>query len=192
VSNPVFNDTSGTRISTIQWGSRIFLVVVVLLGAAVALTLSSHVSVPGLERFGPVPDSQELRPAVHRVRSNAPTEPAAARPGSSSVQPRPTTEPTTNQVGVPSVDAVKSTDARRPVGATIAPPRTEPSSAPSVRPTAGPNATAGPTGSSNPTAAAVGRGTEKPRNPQAAIPSAPGQNRTAKPRPTTLAADRRG
>jgi hypothetical protein len=178
----VFNDTTGTRISTIQWGSRIFLVVVVLLGAAVALTLRSHVSVPGLERFGPVQDSQELRPAVHRVRSNPPIEPAAVRPGSSSFKPRPTTEPTSNRVSVPSVDAVKSTDARRPVGATIAPPRAGPSSAPSVR----------PTGSSNPTAAAAGRGTEKSRNPKAAIPSAPGQNRTAKPSPTTLAADRRG
>ena len=172
VDSPVFNDTTGTRVSAIQWGSRIFVALVVLFGATVALILSSHVSVPGLERLAPGPDAEEVRPLVRTVPSILPAERAAGRTGSSALQPRLTSQPTTTRVGGPTVHPVKSADARRAVGPTTARPKARPSSAPSVRPTVSPR----------PTAAAVGRRTEKARNPKAATPSPRGQDRTAKPR----------
>ena len=180
MGNPVFNDASGARVSAIQWGSRIFLAVVVLLAAALALTLRSHVSVPGMELLVPGLDAQKVRTGP----SNPPAEHGNPATGSSTVRPQPGTRPTTSRAGVPTVDAVRSADARRAVAPTTA----EPSSAPRVRPTnAVPTVSAGPT-SASPTVRAGGQGTVKPRNPQAATPSpplqqAPGQTRTPQ-RPT--------
>ena len=179
----MFNDASGTRASAIQWGSRIFLALVVLLGTALALTLSTHVSVPGLERLVPGLDAKEVRPVVRTVPSD-PSERANVATGSGSTQPRPTTQPPTSRASVSTADARKSVDARRAVGTTV-PSAAEPSSASSVRPT-----TVVPTASARPTVRAGGQGTVKPRNPKAATPSppdqqAPGQTRTPDPRPTT-------
>ena len=180
MGNPVFNDASGARVSAIQWGSRIFLALIVLLAAALALTLRSHVSVPGLERLVPGLDANEVRTGP----SNPPAERGKVATGSSTVRPEPDTRPTTSLAGVPTVDTARSADARR----AVAPTSAEPSSAPRVRPTnAVPTVSAGRI-SASPTVRAGGQGTVKPRNPQAATPSppqqAPGQTRTPK-QPTT-------
>ncbi len=53
MNNPVFNDASGGRAVAVQWMARIFLVVVILAGVALALTLRAHVTVPGLNRTRP-------------------------------------------------------------------------------------------------------------------------------------------
>lgn len=190
VSSPVFSDTSGTRMSTIRWASRTLLVVVMLVGAALALTLGSHVPVPGLERFGPVPDSQELRPALRTVPSNAPSEHAAVKTGPASLQPQASAQPTTSQAGVPSADAGKPLETRRAVAPSTTTPTIGRSRGPNLRPTAGvPTRAAAPTASAGPTVGTVGQATVKTRNPKAATPSpsneqAPGQSRTPKPKPT--------
>ena len=188
----MFNDASGARLSAIQWGSRILLALVVLFGVALALTLRSHVSVPGLERLMPGLDANQVRPLVRTGPSNRPAERTAGRTGPSTPQPRPATSPKASRV--PTTAAVQTAETRPVVGPSTVPPAIEPTSAPSLRATAGPTASASPTGSASPTDSVspttrtVGRGTVKPRNPKAATPSpakqqAPGQNRTPKPKP---------
>ena len=180
MSNPVFNDTSGTRVATIQWGSRILLVVMLLLGAAVALTLRSHVDVPGLERLLPVLDSQELRPAVRSRAATPSAERPAVRTELGRFQPR-ATEP----AGRPAADTAEPEDTRRAIAPSTTNPTVQPSGASSR--TAGiPTRTADPTASASPPVR-TGAGAVKPRNPKAATPSprnsqAPGQNRVPKPK----------
>jgi cytoskeletal protein RodZ len=183
VESPVFNDASGSRVSAIQLGSRIFLAVVVLLGAALALTLRSHVNVPGLERLMPDVHSNQVRPLVRTGPSNPPTERAAAKTGSSTAPQHPTAQPTSARA---SADVKQPDNAQRVAGSPTARPAAKPSSAATVRPTA----SAQPTRSARPTVRSVGQGTLKPRNPKAATPSppnrqAPGQSRTPKPKPIT-------
>jgi hypothetical protein len=189
VDNPVFNDTSGARLSAIQWGSRIFLAAVVLLGAAVALTLQSHVSVPGLQRIVPGLAAEEVR----RVPSDPPVERRNVSTGSHSVAPQVTSRPTSSPTIARTADSRESPRSQRAVAPTTVPPATvrptvEPSRIPAVRPTAAPTATAS---SARATARATGQGTAKPRNPKAATPSPPnqsarGQSRTPRPRSADL------
>ena len=132
MGNPVFNDASGARVSAIRWGSRIFLALVVLLAAALALTLRSHVSVPGLERLVPGLDARKVRPVVRTGPSNPPAEQCQGGDGSGTFRPQPSTRPT-SRAGGPTTDAVSppmpaERSVRRPA-------RAEPSSAPTVRPT---------------------------------------------------------
>jgi hypothetical protein len=194
VGSPVFNDESGTRVSAIRWGSRIFLVLVVLLAAALVLTLRSHVSVPGLERLGPGLEAREVRPVVRTGPSNPPAEQAKVASDVSTFRAEPTPRPTTGRAGVPSTGAARPAEARRAGGPstdpTVARVTADPSSAPTAaRTKAASTASARPTRAS-PTGRAGGPGTEKPRNPKAATPSrhnepAPGQTRRPRPKPTT-------
>jgi hypothetical protein len=192
VDNPVFNDTSGTRLSAITWGSRIFLAAVVLLGAAVALTLQSHVSVPGLQRIVPGLGAEEVR----RVPSNPPVERRSVA-GSRSVAPSATSRPTTSRTIAPTAGSQESTRSRRAVAPTSAPPAVVAVPPATVRPTSEPSRvtaarpTSAPTSSASSTTRVNGQGTAKPRNPKAATPSppnrsAPGQTRTPGPRSTNL------
>ena len=210
--NPVFSDASGTRVSAIQWGSRVFLALVVLLGVALALTLRSHVSVPGLERLAPGVEAEQGRPAVRLVPLNPPAERTAERSGPTTLAPRPTSRSTTVRVNGSTADPVESADTRRVVASSTA-PAAEPSNGPALRATAGvptvragvpsatagvptatagvPTATAGPPATARPTASAsptmriAGPKAVKTRNPKAATPSPPGRNRTPKPEPAT-------
>jgi hypothetical protein len=189
VGSPVFNDTTGSRVSAIKWGSRIFLVLVLLLVAALAFTLRSHVTVPGLERLVPGLDAREVRPVPRTESSNPPVEQAkiATEPGA--FRARPSTRPTGRAAGT-QTDAARPAETRRTVGPTTGPTAAEPSSAPAVAPTR-----AAPTGSARhpsatPTVPVGGPETEKTRNPKAATPTpgkqqAPGQTRRPKPKPTT-------
>ncbi len=176
MGNPVFNDASGARVSAIRWGSRIFLALVVLLAAALALTLRSHVSVPGLERLVPGLDARKVRPVVRTGSANSSAERAKVATGSGTIDPKPTTRTSGS-----TTDARKS-GSTRAVGATTAPPAAEPTSAPTVRPTTGVLA-----GSASPTVRAGGHGTVKPRNSKAATPSKPDQppGQTRDPKPAT-------
>ena len=186
----MFNDASGARASAIQWGSRIFLALVVLLGTALALTLSTHVSVPGLERLVPGPDAREARPVAHTGSSNPPAEQATVATDSSPVRAQPSTRPTTGRAGVPSTDAASLAEARRARGPTTAQPTAGPSSARTVGRTKTPRTVSASRPTASPTVRAGGQGTERPRNPKAATPSprneqAPGQTRSPKLEPTT-------
>ena len=77
---PVFCDGSGTRSAILQWSARGAVLLVLLLGTGLALTLDTHVQLPGLSRLLPssevgfgrpqgpatvaVPDDPKVRPAV--------------------------------------------------------------------------------------------------------------------------------
>jgi hypothetical protein len=194
VGNPVFNDASGTRVSAIRWGSRIFLALVVLLAVALALTLRSHVSIPGLERLGTTLDAREVRPVMRTGPSSPPVEQARVATDPDTFRAQPSPRPTTGRAGVPSTDAASPAEALRAGGPTTGSPTrpttAERSTAPEVKPTEPP-----PTGSAGPmaessTVTVGGRGAEKSRNPKAATPSPlkqqpPGQTRRAKPKPNT-------
>ena len=53
---PVFTDDSGVRRVTVQWGGRAIAVACVALWAALALTLGTQVSLPGLDRMPSLSD----------------------------------------------------------------------------------------------------------------------------------------
>jgi hypothetical protein len=59
---PVFTDDSGGRMVTVQWGGRVIAVACVALWAALALTLGTQVSLPGLDRMPSLSDG--LRRAI--------------------------------------------------------------------------------------------------------------------------------
>ena len=189
MGSPVFNDTTGTRVSAIKWGSRIFLVLVLLLVAALAFTLRSHVSVPGLERLVPGLDAREVRPVPGTDSSNPPVEQAKIETESGTFRARSSARPSGRTGGTPT-DAARRAEARRTVGPTTGRTTAEPSRAPTVAPTrAAPTGSARPP-SAGPTGPVGGPGTEKTRNPKAATPTpgnqqAPGQTRRPKPKPTT-------
>ena len=170
MGNPVFNDASGARVSAIQWGSRIFLALVVLLAAALALTLRSHVSVPGLERLVPGLDAGSRRGA-HGI-----VEPAGrARQGGDRIEHvRPEPEhPADNRPR-------RRSDSRTPRGSADARRAVAPTTAEPIQRAEGPahergSHRVGRTISASPTVRAGGQGTVKPRNPKAATPSPPHQ-----------------
>ena len=189
MGSPVFNDTTGTRVSAIRWGSRIFLALVLLLVAALAFTLRSHVTVPGLERLVPGLDAREVRPVPRTGSSNPPVEQAKVATESDTFRAQPSTRPTDQAGGTPA-DAARPAEARRTNGPTTGRAAAEPSRAPTVAPTrATPTGSARPP-SATPTVPVVGPRPEKTRNPKAATPTpgkqqAPGQTRRPKPKPTT-------
>jgi hypothetical protein len=53
---PVFTDDSGVRRVTVQWGGRVIALTCVALWAALALTLGTQVSLPGLDRLPSLSD----------------------------------------------------------------------------------------------------------------------------------------
>ena len=53
---PVFTDDSGVRRVTVQWGGRVIALACVALWAALALTLGTQVSLPGLDRLPSLSD----------------------------------------------------------------------------------------------------------------------------------------
>jgi len=59
---PVFTDDSGVRRVTVQWGGRLIALACVALWAALALTLGTQVSLPGLDR--PPSLSDDVRRAL--------------------------------------------------------------------------------------------------------------------------------
>jgi hypothetical protein len=170
VDNPVFNDASGVRVVALQWGSRVFLLLLVIFGVALALTLRTHVTVPGLDRL--VPDARADRPPlpVRTSWPNAPVErPEVVQLGR--VQPLPTDQPTVRGAGPPTTRAERAGQSTVRAAAPPTAPA-ERTGQPTVRGAAPPTAPAERTGQARPAARPAARPTAVARPTAAAAPTA--------------------
>ena len=186
---PVFTDDSGHRRTVVQWTARGLCATILVATAAVAVSFTAGVSLPGLERL--LPEHRPARTAGHvgagPVVTPGPVEhPAAGVPSSGPEQPHLTSVGRTTQLAVPS-DVVAtpsviptSVAAREHAagagGTAVAPrPTSTPAAAPSRGPspraetTPGPRSTQAAAPTKRPSTAGSPRSTTSPTLPEQAV-----------------------